>query len=100
MTLLSGALWSGSGAKAALLFGALATLIQLVADRLARQVGVPATVDRLKVYGIGVVLRFGGVALIAVAALAGGEGFSYQGAATGYLGVILPLLYLETRLDR
>ncbi len=97
---LSGLLWGLAGAKAALLFGVVATVIQLLADRLARQVGVPATIDRLRVYAIGVVLRFGGVALIAVAAFLGGERFSFQGAALGYLGVMLPLLYLETRLAR
>lgn len=100
VTLLSGLLWGGAGAKAALLFGAIATLIQLLAHRLVQRLGVPATVDRMKVYAIGVVLRFGGVALIAVAVYLGGEGFSFQGASLGYLGVILPLLYLETRLDR
>ncbi|MEO7354772.1 MAG: hypothetical protein ABIZ70_10555 [Gemmatimonadales bacterium] len=100
MTLISAWLWGMPGAKAALFFGGLATLIQLLADRLARRLGVPATVDRLKVYAIGMALRFGGVALIGVAMMLGGEGFSLLGAALGYLGVILPLLYLETRLDR
>lgn len=100
MAALSWLLWGIGGAQAALLFGAVATGIQLLADRLARRDGVPATVDRLKVYGIGVVLRFGGVALIAVAAWQGGARFSFQGASLGYLGVLLPLLYLETRLGR
>lgn len=93
-------LWGMSGAKSAFLFGAIATVIQLLADRLARRIGVAPTVDRLRVYAIGVVLRFGGVALIGVAALMGGESFSPPGAALGYLGVLLPLLYLETRLQR
>ena len=93
-------LWGMNGAKSALLFGAIATSIQLLADRLARRVGVEPTVDRLRVYAIGVVLRFGGVALIGVAAFKGGEAFSPPGAALGYLGVLLPLLYLETRLER
>jgi hypothetical protein len=100
VTALAWLLWGMNGAKSALLFGAIATSIQLLADRLARRVGVEPTVDRLKVYAIGVVLRFGGVALIGVAAFKGGEAFSPPGAALGYLGVLLPLLYLETRLER
>lgn len=86
--------------RAALLFGALATAIQLLADRLARRLGVPATLDRLTVYAVGVLLRFGGVAVIGVLAFRGGETFSLPGAAVGYLGAMLPLLYLETRLER
>lgn len=100
VTALAWFCWGMDGAKSALLFGAIATGIQLLADRLARRLGVAATVDRLKVYAIGVVLRFGGVALIGVAAFKGGEAFSPPGAALGYLGVLLPLLYLETRLGR
>ena len=88
------------GAKAALLFGAIATGIQLLAARLARRIGVPASLDHLKVYGIGALLRVGGVALIGLLAFEAGEKFSLPGAALGYLGVILPLLYLETRLGR
>ena len=89
-----------AGAKAALLFGAIATGIQLLAARLARRIGIAASIDQLRVYAIGTVLRFAGVGMIGVVALTTGEGFSFSGAALGYLGVILPLLYLETRLGR
>ena len=100
VTAVAWLLWGTTGAQSALLFGAVATGIQLLADRLARRLGVVATVDRLMVYSIGVVLRIGGVALIGVAAVTWGEAFSPPGAAMGYLGVLLPLLYLETRLER
>lgn len=100
MVWLAATLWDRAGARGALLAGALATAVQLLADRLARKLGVPATVDRLKVYAIGALLRFGGVLLIAVAAYASRGRFSFAGASLGYLGVILPLLYLETRLGR
>jgi uncharacterized membrane protein len=89
-----------AGAKAALLFGAIATGIQLLAARLARRIGIAASIDQLQVYAIGTVLRFAGVAMIGVVAFKAGEGFSLSGAALGYVGVILPLLYLETRLGR
>ena len=100
VTVLAWLLWGVVGAQSALLFGVVATGIQLLADRLARRLGVAVTVDRLLVYSIGVVLRIGGVALIGVAAFLRGEAFSPPGAALGYLGVLLPLLYLETRLAR
>jgi uncharacterized membrane protein len=89
-----------AGAQAALLFGAIATGIQLLAARLARRIGIAASIDQLRVYAIGTVLRFAGVGMIGVVALTAGEGFSFSGAALGYVGVILPLLYLETRLGR
>ena len=50
------------------------------------------------VYGIGVVLRMLGVLIIAVLVVRDAEHFPPWPTALGYLGVILPLLYLETRL--
>ena len=50
------------------------------------------------VYGIGVVLRMLGVLIIAVLVMRDPERFPVLPTALGYLGVILPLLYLETRL--
>ncbi|MEP6591431.1 MAG: hypothetical protein ABJC19_09635 [Gemmatimonadota bacterium] len=97
---MAGWLWGPAGFRAALLFGGLATALQLLADRLARRLGGRATLDRLSVYAVGVLLRFGGVVVIGVAAFRAGEGFSLPGAALGYLGAMLPLLYLETRLDQ
>lgn len=100
VVVVAGLLWGREGMQSALLFGALATAIQLLADRLARRLGTPASVDHLKVYAVGMFFRFGGVGLIGVAAMLGGESFSLPGAVLGYLGVMLPLLALETRLER
>lgn len=83
---------------AAVAFGLLATGIQLFAARIVRRLGVPATPDRLKVYAIGMALRIGGVALIGVAVTIDRATFPPGPSALGYLGTLLPLLWLETRL--
>ena len=98
--MVAGLIWSTEAAGSALLFGAIAAGVQLLAARLTRQIGVAASLDHLKVYAVGVLLRFAGVALIGVVALVAGAWFSPPGAALGYVGVLLPLLYLETRLGR
>jgi hypothetical protein len=100
VSVLAGLVAGRAGAEAALLCGGIATGIQLLAARLARRIGVAPSIDHLKVYAIGAGLRFAGVAVIGVVAFKAGEGFSLPGAALGYVGVILPLLYLETRLGR
>ncbi len=83
---------------AALVFGVLATGIQLFAARIARRLGVPATPDRLRVYAIGLVLRVGGVAVMGMAMTIDRVTFPPGPVALGYLGTLLPLLWLETRL--
>ena len=83
---------------AALVFGGLATVIQLFAARTVRRLGVPATPDRLRIYAIGMLLRIGGVAVMAVAMTIDRVTFPPGAVALGYLGTLLPLLWLETRL--
>ncbi|MCB9504851.1 MAG: hypothetical protein H6692_01755 [Gemmatimonadales bacterium] len=87
-----------TAARAALVFGVVATALQLLAARLARRAGVPATPDHLVVYGIGMALRVAGVGLIWLAVTIDRAAFPPGAAALGYLGTLLPLLWLETRL--
>ncbi len=91
-------LWGQAAVTAAVVFGGLATVIQLFAARLVRRLGVRATPDRLRVYAIGMVLRIGGVAVMGVAMTIDRVTFPPGPAALGYLGTLLPLLWLETRL--
>ena len=93
-------IWGGRGAAAAGSFGVLATAIQLTAARLMARQGGPVGVDHLKVYLVGVFLRLAGVALVGVAIALDRERFPPGPTAMGYVGTILPLLYLETRLTR
>ncbi len=87
-----GAVAGGSAGAAALMFGLLALGIQLLAARLAA--GRPPTAQ----YGIGLALRVAGVALIWCAVVIDRAAFPPGAAAVGYLGTLLPLLWLETRL--
>lgn len=87
-----------AGATGAATAGLVATLLSLLALRLVTRTGREPTVDQLMVYGIGVVLRMLGVLIIAVLVVRDAEHFPPWPTALGYLGVILPLLYLETRL--
>ena len=87
-----------AGAAGAATAGLVATMLSLLALRLIKRTGREPTVDQLMVYGIGVVLRMLGVLIIAVLVMRDPERFPVVPTALGYLGVILPLLYLETRL--
>ncbi len=89
---------SGSaGATGAATAGLVAIALSLLAVRLVRRTGREPTVDQLMVYGIGVVLRFVGVGLIGLLVVRNPTTFPPLPTALGYLGVVLPLLYMETR---
>ena len=89
----------GAAAATAGGFGLLAFGIQLVARRLARgPVSPRAPFPPGWLWGTA--LRFGGVVLLAVAALVNRQLFPPLGAALGYLGVLIPLLVLELRSTR
>ena len=90
--------WGTVGMLAAAAFGGVATVIQLLAARWARMTGRRATPDQLVVYLIGMLLRIAGVALIGVAVTIDRATFPPGPAALGYLGTLLPLMWLETRL--
>lgn len=83
-------------------FGVLAVLVQMVAEALVgpaikRDLPFAAVLKR---WGIGMALRFVGIVVLAGAAVANPKLFPPLPAAMGYLGVLLPLLIVETRLLR
>lgn len=84
-----------------LLAGALLALaMQGTAELVMHRLGKVPTIDRLGLYAVGVVLRFLGVLLVALLVVLDRERFPPAPTAFGYLGVILPLLYMETRRKR
>jgi len=83
-----------------LIFGALATAIQVGAGRAMRGAARLSHVEFLKRYGIGMGLRLGGVLVLMVAIVAWPELFVPLPTALGFLGVLIPLLFLEARLAR
>ena len=62
--------------------------------------GVTPSLDNLRVYGMGVLFRLTGVIILGVTVALDRTTFAPLASATGYLGTVLPLLYLETRLSR
>ncbi len=94
--LIDGARGAGNAAAA----GAIATGMQMLAARVMWRTGVVPSVDHLKVYGMGVVLRALGVGVLATLLIAFPRLFLPAASVVGYLGTVLPLLYLETRLSR
>lgn len=96
LSLVGWAIWGAGGAGAALILGLMATAVQLLA---AWRTG-GAGVDRLRVYSVGVVLRFAGVLVLGVIVTLDPRRFPPLPSAMGYLGTVLTLLYLETRLTR
>lgn len=84
----------------AVAFGVLATVIQVVADRMvARRLSGPVgEFGRGYVAGMG--LRLVGIVLMTVAIVAAPALFPALPTALGFLGVLVPLLFMEIRLAR
>jgi F0F1-type ATP synthase assembly protein I len=97
---VSAAAWGRNAALTALLFGAIATGIQVFASRLmANQTGKTLH-DFMGRWAIGTALRFGGAILLMVVALLNPMLFPPLAAGLGFLGVLIPLLFLEVRTLR
>ena len=100
---VTGALAAGFGRGAilpGLAFGLLATAIQLAATRwLEGARGKPFS-DLVKALGLGMGLRFAGVAVFLGAAVAAPALFPALPTALAYLGVLVPLLLSDLRTVR
>lgn len=92
--------WDGTAALAAAGFGALATLIHLVAVALIRPAIRGPTKTLMARWAMGMGLRLVGVAVFLVLVTWKREVFPPLPAAIGYVGVLLPLLFSEMRLLR
>jgi hypothetical protein len=79
-------------------FGGLATAIQLVAVLVVKPVMSAPLRDMMLRWGVGMGLRLLGVVLFAVAVLIRSDIFPALPSAFGYIGVLIPLLFLEIRL--
>jgi hypothetical protein len=80
--------------------GLLATVLQAFAVRALRQGLTGNHTDFTKGFVIGTGLRFLGVVLVLVAILVDRARFQPLPTAFGYLGVVVPLLFLEVRFVR
>jgi len=98
--LLALLIWGPVAARAAAIMGGVATAMQLLAAWRMARTGKPAELDNLRVYLLGVGLRFVGVGVLALLAMRWPDFFPPLPSAMGYLGTVLMLLYLETRRTR
>ncbi len=101
--LVSGLLVLGWGQDAllpGLVFGLIATAIQVTSVAIVRPVFDGETVRLLKRWGLGMLLRVLGVALVAVAVTIDRTLFPPLPTAFAFLGVLVPLLFMEVRLVR
>lgn len=85
---------------AALAFGVLAAVLQTAAVVVMRPAIGGSAATLFKRHGAGMGLRLVGVAMIPVAVVLEPDVFRPLPAAFGYLGVLVPLLFFETRLFR
>ena len=104
MTGIAWRLWGEAAAIAALVFGLIATAIQLGSLAVMAPVRSGKTSAPLPKFmarwGIGMGLRMAGVIALAVLAAVDQTHFPAVPVALGFLGVLLPLLALEVRLVR
>ena len=100
---VTSALVLGAGRSALLpgvVFGALATVLQMMAVRALRRGMARGTAEFFKGMGIGMALRFGGIVLVLVAVLVDRGRFPPLPTALAYVGVVIPLLLFEVRFVR
>src|SRR4051794_27945164 len=101
--LVSGFLMLGWGQDAllpGLIFGLIASAIQAISVALVRPVFNGETVRFFKRWGLGMLLRILGVALVGIAVTVDRSLFPPLPTAFAFLGVLVPLLFLEVRLIR
>lgn len=89
--------WGRAALLPAVAFGLLATAIQQVAWTVVRPALDAPFPSLMKRWGIGMGLRVLGVVVFAAAVLADRELFPPLPTALAYLGVLIPLLFMETR---
>lgn len=92
--------WGDAAVLPGAIFGTIATLIQLVAVRALQRGLRGSTADFFKGFGTGMLLRMGGVILFVVAVVVDRGHFPPFPTAIGYVGVVVPLLFLEARFVR
>jgi hypothetical protein len=92
--------WGREALLPALVLGGVATGIQVVSVALVRPAFAGETARLLKRWGLGMLLRLLGVALVALLVTLDQTHFPPLPTALGFLGVLVPLLFLEVRLVR
>ena len=84
----------------ALVFGGIATAVQLAASRLLRQASGKSFEQLLKAWGLGMALRMAGMLLFLGAVLTDRTLFPPLPTALAYVGVLIPLMFSDLRTIR
>jgi hypothetical protein len=104
LTTLVGAIlysaWGREAMIAGVIFGLIATTIQAVSVAMVRPAFRAASSIFLGRWAVGMLLRVVGVALVGICAYVKPDLFPALPTAIGFLGVLVPLLFLEVRLIR
>ncbi|HEX9581596.1 MAG TPA: hypothetical protein VF970_10880 [Gemmatimonadales bacterium] len=97
---VAGVAWGGRAVVGAVGFGLLATAVQAAGIAFVRPaLGAPLAMF-MKRWGVGMAFRLTGVIAFAVAVALRPDVFQPLPSAVGYVGVIVPLLFVETRYLR
>lgn len=92
--------FGGVALMPALLFGGIATAVQLAAARFLRQARGKSFEQLLKAWGLGMALRMAGMFLFLGAVLADRTLFPPLPTALAYVGVLIPLMFSDLRTIR
>lgn len=92
--------WGSRALVPAIAFGLVATAIQLAAIRTLKPALAGPPTELVKHFAVGMGLRLVGIVLFLGAVLADRVMFPPLPSALGYLGVVVPLLFWETKLSK
>jgi hypothetical protein len=92
--------WGRGAVLPGLVFGLVATAIQMIAVERLRRAWGASTAEFLKGFGWGMLLRLLGVVAVGAAVLLDRSLFPPLPTALGFVGVLIPLLWLEARFVR
>lgn len=97
VTAILSAFWGPSAIVPGVVFGSLAALIQYGAVAAVRPVRNAPFSEFVSRWGWGMALRSGGIVVFLVAVLVDRDLFPPVPTAFAYLGVLIPLLFMEMR---
>ena len=100
VTVLMVLIWGRVAILPGVVFGVVATLIQVAALRALKQGWRGDTAALFKSFGVGLGLRLLGVVVLGAAIGLFRPQFPPVPSAIGFLGVLVPLLFLEVKLVR
>lgn len=100
VTALLAAVWGVDALAGGVVFGLLATGIQVAAVALLKQGWQGKFAQVLARFGLGMALRLAGVVTLAVVISIRPDVFVPLPSALAFLGVLIPLLFLELKLSK